>query len=445
MSDPRQLAGTMDEAPIVRHRDGLVARAALVRRASALADRLPNGRHALNLCCGRGAFLTAFLALLMRGQTMLLPPSRAPGMLEEIGHAYDGATIIAEAPIPGVDLPQCRVDPERADGVAPFPSTIPPEHVAAVTFTSGTTGTARPNPKSWRSLLSGAELCARRFGFEAASSIVATVPPQHMYGLETSIMLPLAIGAAVHDRRPLFPHDVALCPTEVPPPRTLITTPIHLRACLEASCVWQSLDLIISATAPLAPALAERAERKFDAPVREIYGCSEAGSLASRRTVESDLWLPYDGVRLIRYGAAPIVQGGHVEAPVRLADVLVPGPGGQFRIVGRQADMVSIAGKRASLGDLNLRLTSIEGISDGVFIAPEPTSGDQALRLAALYVSEALSEREVLRRLAEQIDPVFLPRPIRRVERLPRNELGKLPRAELLALVARSAARRQAS
>jgi AMP-binding enzyme len=245
---------TIDEAPMVWRRDRPMVRRALLRRASALADRLPNGRYAINLCSGRAAFLTTFLALLMRRQTMLLPPNPAPGMLEEIGGTYDDALVIAEAPPRGIDLPQYRLDPAMPENGTPSRFTVPAEHVAAVTFTSGTTGSARPNFKSWRSLLAAADLAARRFGFELGSSIVATVPPQHMYGLETSIMLPLAIGAAVHDERPLFPQDVAICLAEMPQPRTLITTPIHLRACLEAGCVWPPLDLIISATAPLARA-----------------------------------------------------------------------------------------------------------------------------------------------------------------------------------------------
>jgi acyl-coenzyme A synthetase/AMP-(fatty) acid ligase len=47
----------------------------------------------------------------------------------------------------------------------------------------------------------------------------------------------------------------------------------------------------------------------------------------------------------------------------------------------------------------------------------------------------ALTERQILDALARQMDPVFLPRPLRKVARLPRNALGKLPRAELLALL----------
>ena len=55
-------------------------------------------------------------------------------------------------------------------------------------------------------------------------------------------------------------------------------------------------------------------------------------------------------------------------------------------------------------------------------------------RTAALVVAPGLDEAAILAALRIGIDPVFLPRPLRRVTALPRNETGKLPRAALLAL-----------
>jgi acyl-coenzyme A synthetase/AMP-(fatty) acid ligase len=55
----------------------------------------------------------------------------------------------------------------------------------------------------------------------------------------------------------------------------------------------------------------------------------------------------------------------------------------------------------------------------------------------ALVVAPNLSERQVLAALAERLDPVFLPRPLLRVDRIPRNETGKVTRETLLALTAR--------
>ena len=55
--------------------------------------------------------------------------------------------------------------------------------------------------------------------------------------------------------------------------------------------------------------------------------------------------------------------------------------------------------------------------------------------LAAAYASDTLDAAAVLQALRPSVDPVFLPRPLRRVPALPRNETGKLPRAALLRLL----------
>ncbi len=71
-------------------------------------------------------------------------------------------------------------------------------------FTSGSTGHPRPHPKRWGDLVGCARAAARRFGFGPEYSIVATVVPQHMYGMELSIMVPFATGAARCRRPPLL-------------------------------------------------------------------------------------------------------------------------------------------------------------------------------------------------------------------------------------------------
>jgi acyl-coenzyme A synthetase/AMP-(fatty) acid ligase len=56
-------------------------------------------------------------------------------------------------------------------------------------------------------------------------------------------------------------------------------------------------------------------------------------------------------------------------------------------------------------------------------------------RIAALAVAPGLAPADILRALRAQMDPVFLPRRLRCVAQLPRNETGKLPRASLIALL----------
>jgi acyl-coenzyme A synthetase/AMP-(fatty) acid ligase len=133
-------------------------------------------------------------------------------------------------------------------------------------------------------------------------------------------------------------------------------------------------------------------------------------------------------------------EGGHVEVPTPLGDVIEILPGDRFMLCGRTEDLVNIAGKRSSLAYLNHQLTAIPGVVDGAFFLPaEPAdrSATGTPRLAAVVVAPRLTAAAILRELRKRIDPVFLPRPLLMVERMPRNSTGKLPRAVLNSLTAR--------
>ena len=106
----------------------------------------------------------------------------------------------------------------------------------------------------------------------------------------------------------------------------------------------------------------------------------------------------------------------------------------RFRLGARTADFVDVAGKRSSLAYLNHQLLDIAGVQDGVFVMGEAQGGNVA-RLAALVVAPELTPQTIMAALRQRIDAAFLPRPLVLVDALPRNTLGKLPRADLLQLI----------
>jgi acyl-coenzyme A synthetase/AMP-(fatty) acid ligase len=424
-------------APLLHTAAGVRSQAGVLGAAAALAQRLPQAAHVLNLCEDRGRFLLAFMAACWRGQTNLLPQSRVPGAVREIAALFPGCYVLTDTALDDVGVPQFRLADEGLSAPS-WPGAVPQvpaSHAAAIVFTSGSTGGPQPHVKSWRTLYVTAGLCAERFlgGAATGHTVVATVPPQHMYGLETSVMLALGGGCATHAARPFFPEDVRATLAAVPAPRVLVTTPVHLKSLAATKLAYPAVTRIISATAPLAPALAALAEGTLGAPVHEIYGCTEAGSMCTRRTLDGDRWRPYPGLRLHHHEGMTHVTGPHLDAAVATPDVIEAHDDGTITLLGRSADMIKVAGKRASLVQLTGRLLSIPGVEDGVVFMPG--DGAAPARTAALVVAPGLSEQQVLRAMADLVDPVFLPRPLRRVERLPRNALGKLPRAELLALL----------
>ncbi len=419
------LASAASDTPLAWQRGRPISRAVFLGHVAYVAPQLPPARFLLNLCEDRYRFMVAFAAAGLNGQTILLPSSRANLHLQQLSEEYPNSARIGDA-----DITSALEEADRVDSTEFTIPDLPGAHVMAVAFTSGSTGRAKPNPKSWGELVSGARQARRRFGFAAGMTIVATVPPQHMYGLETSIMTALASEASVHGGRPFFPDDVRAALAAVPAPRVLVTTPIHLQACVRAGLRWPSTAFLISATAPLGPALAAQAETTFGAPVLEIYGFTEAGSIASRRTLDGDRWRLYDGFQL-RDGR---LSGAHLPESVPLNDLVEVCGETEFRLFGRREDLINIAGKRNSLAALNHQLNQIAGVVEGVFVLPDDT-GAEVQRLMALVVAPALSERQVLAALAERIDPVFLPRPLLKVGALPRNDTGKITREALLALI----------
>ena len=86
---------------------------------------------------------------------------------------------------------------------------------------------------------------------------------------------------------------------------------------------------------------------------------------------------------------------------------------------------------------MNRILNDIDGVSDGLFMAPDDLDERPTARLLAFVVAPDRSAEDILAALRRRIDPIFLPRRVIRVDDLPRNEVGKLPRQTLSALRAR--------
>ncbi len=131
---------------------------------------------------------------------------------------------------------------------------------------------------------------------------------------------------------------------------------------------------MVSATAPLSAQLAQDIEARCNAPLMEIYGSTETGQIASRRSTQTAQWRLFPGIRLIVEGDSVRACGGHIETPIAMNDLIEPITDELFLLHGRIADLVNIAGKRHSLASLNHLLNAIPGVVDGAFYMPDETS-----------------------------------------------------------------------
>lgn len=429
------------DAPIAWRDGSPVSARRFLADAQQLAAALPSGGPAINLCTDRYAFAVGLVAAMLRGQASLLPPdarSDTLARLHESGDACYALTDDAGLATPGLqrmlyELPASNEAPAGAAGASPaFDAAC---HAVSL-LTSGSTGVPQAHAKRWGTLVGDVAAAVPRLAslLGRASleglTLVATVPVQHSYGLESSVLLALLGGAAFDGGRPFFPADIAQALAAVPRPRALVTTPFHLKTLLLSGVELPPVDFILSATAPLSPQLAAQAEEALGGPMIEIYGSTETGQVATRRTTQTDVWETLGQIRVHaeqqgQAGERFIFEGDFVPEPTPMADVLELIDERHFRLLGRANDLIHVAGRRSSLGYLNYHLNSIPGVRDGAFWLPDDVA-DGVVRPVAFVVAPELSHDDIVAQLRQRLEAVFVPRRVVHVQALPREATGKL-------------------
>lgn len=230
--------------PLVSHShpDAVVAwrngRPVSVRRFVAdvrhVAARLPAGGHILNACTDRYRFAVGFAAGMVAGRISLLPSTYTPETLRHLAAFAPDTTVLTdgehtELPLPAMPFPALLED-DAPDPQAGDDCEIPliaAEQLVAWVFTSGSTGAPVPHRKTWGLLVTNVRAEGEALGFDPAQppTLIGTVPPQHMYGFESTVLVALQNGAAFDAGRPFYPADIVAALERAPAPAMLITTP----------------------------------------------------------------------------------------------------------------------------------------------------------------------------------------------------------------------------
>ena len=406
----------------------------------ALSAEIDPRETIFNLCDSHLGFLVTWLAALRMGSLQCLPPSSGSADLVTILTSSASPCVVADDTSALDSKWKARARTlewsVESSSEMPDPGWFPLWDREVVRLhTSGSTGVPQPQGKTLRQLALGADFLGKRLEealgtrLSEGPTIVSSVPPQHMFGLEASVMLSLINGVPVLDRRPLLPADVGAAFEACPQGCLWVTTPLHLRSLVRCGDRLRNCRAVVASTMPLTATLAHQVESLLEAPVYEIYGSTETGAIATRRTAECTSWLPLPGVKLEPVSSCTQVWGDHFSSPQRLGDHVAIGDAGSFALLGREADMIKIAGRRASLSGLNELLHDLPGLGDGVFYLP--STDNPAERLVLIHSGPALDRAYIDAWLRERMDAAFLPRAIIRVDRLPRGAAGKLPRAAL--------------
>src|SRR5690606_15000720 len=269
-----------DQTPLAAL-DGIVGRwrcEDFLGHVQRLAQALPQARHAINLCENSYLFTVAFFAAIVRRQTNLLPQNRASGTQQRLLDDYPQAYILHDGALGNLLESADHLNVNNIQLAGPPLQDIPEvelDFLAALAFTSGSTGHPKANPKTWRMLTVSSQINAAHMlaGQQELCFQLATVPAQHMWGLETSVLLPLFARVCATDSKPLFPLDVCKLLENLPEPRLLVSTPVHLRALTQSGLTWPPVWRVLCATAPLAASLAATVETDMRAQLVEVFGC----------------------------------------------------------------------------------------------------------------------------------------------------------------------------
>jgi len=403
----------------------IVSRKDLIAHAVALSEQLPAKKYAINLCQDRYLFIVAYLAVYLRQQISLLPSNQAPNTLADLSLNYPDSYTLGDHK---TDIDYLIRQDLLTKSTKPCPN-IDINRPVSIAFTSGSTGKPKAISKTWREFQHSAQLALAQLALQKQHiTLLSTVPMQHMYGLETGFFWVFFSQMTLHNSHPFYPEDIRNTLSQLPNTNILVSTPRHLKTCSQTSNQWPPLKFILSSTAPMSTALAQQIEQSLQAPLFELLGSTETLSFASRQPSQTTQWQAYAGIQLIQHQQQFILQGGHITTPITLDDTFAIQDDGKFSLLGRAGDLIKIAGKRASLHDLNQKLTQINGVDDGLFFHSKNE------RLSALVVSQ-LPKKTIIDQLKHVIDPVFLPRAIYPVTALPRNNMGKIRQAELEQLI----------
>ncbi|QIR24842.1 acyl-CoA synthetase [Enterobacter sp. SES19] len=383
-------------------------------------------------------FIVALLASLHAGKTPVIPGHSRVSQLEEQQALFSGVLSDRTLAFHG-KLIVVASHHQTVNHWAPLPEIDESRFVEL--FTSGSTGTPRRVIKHIVSLDREARLLADRFGERLAGcSVVASVVPQHLYGLTFRIVLPMALGLPLHAAMLYYAEQLAALPHDRL--YLFISSPAFLKR-LDTELAAPPVRMLISAGGMLPWCDVATTAGWLNICPDEIYGSTETGILAWRLRQQDNVpWLAFPGVIFHLEDEACRVTSPliHEAEGLQLDDILHFDSEGLFSIAGRRGRVVKIEEKRISLNEIERRLLELDGICEAA-VLPVTRGGRQGIG-ALLVLDEAVRQRGYMqdkkaqefawrRALLPWLEPVAVPRYWRIVDEMPVNSMNKRVYAQL--------------
>lgn len=339
------------------------------------------------------------------------------------------------------------------------------DDLAAILYTSGTTGRSKGAMTSHANLATNAASLARIWRFSADDRLIHALPIFHTHGLFVATNVALISGASL-DFFPRFDADAVIA--AMPHATAMMGVPTFYTRLLqhpELGRAARHMRVFISGSAPL---LSETHDAFADATghaILERYGMTETGMITSnpydgpRRAGTVGLPLPDVEVRVVdqvseedlgpsEIGSVlvrgPNVFSGYWRMPDKTAQEFRPGgwfvtgdlgvkdAAGILSLVGRSKDLIITGGFNVYPKEIETVLDAVEGVLESAVIGvPHPDFGEGVVAIVVRSGGHAVSEAQIADAIAPQLARYKQPKRVMFVDALPRNAMGKVTKADL--------------
>lgn len=345
-------------------------------------------------------------------------------LTDQVGDARLSDLLQPALPAAELDLDQCRLS----------------------LCTSGSSGEPKRIDKSLRQLANEVEALEQLWGADLGEAcILGSVATQHIYGLLFRVLWPLCAGRPFLRKQLAFPEDLQRASREHPA-SAWVASPALLKR-MGDNLDWPALSVVrrvFSSGGALPADAAQSLHQRLGQWPTEILGSSETGGIAWRQG--ESLWQPFAGVELSQDSdgalliASPYLPAGHVEHTADAARIQADG---RFELLGRLDRIVKLEEKRISLPMLEQALVAHDWVAEArLGVVQENRASLGALLVLSESGLFALREHgrrsltETLRRhLGDHCEALALPRRWRLLRQLPLTSQGKLPQADVEALL----------
>lgn len=352
--------------------------------------------------------------------------------------------------------------------VTPEPCSEGTDHVAALLYTTGTTGTPKGVMLSHGNLLFAGQVSSEMRAMQASDIVYGALPLTHVYGLASMLTAVATVGAQLW-LEPRFRPDgllvalmagVTIVPA-VPQMHALLVDHARSRGIDRLDGV--ALRFVSSGGAPLDPELRRRAERFYGLPLQNGYGMTEAtaGVTVTRSSLgceDTSVGVPFPGVEVrldIPPGAedgvgeiltrGPHVMIGYYRKPEETAAVLGEDgflrtgdlgrldSAGRLHVVGRRKELIIRSGFNVYPVEVEAALTEHPRVIQSAVVGRKIEGGNEDV-IAFVLVAEGaeVTAAELKAHVADRLSPYKRPGAYVIATELPATPTGKILKHRLL-------------